>query len=132
MQPVGRQNHMSNNLYIGGNGRVFAMDPATCAIRWSLELNPGWFVMGSPFVSLKETERHLFAFAYGTLYKIDKRDGSIVEKSEPIRELKHKPGVFSTTLDATMSSDVDAAIIGDGGDGGDGDGADGGDGDGGD
>ena len=119
---------MSNNLYIGGNGRVYAMDAASCTIRWSLELNPGWSVMGSPFVSLKETERHLFAFAYGTLYEIDKRDGSIVEQSEPIRELKHKAGVFSTTLDATMASDVDAAVIGDGGDG---DGADGGDGDGG-
>jgi outer membrane protein assembly factor BamB len=119
---------MNDHLYVGGNGSVYALDVRTCQVVWSLDLKPGWFVAGNPFVSLRETEHALYAFAYGTLYQIDKHRGTLVRTGPPIKNLKYKAGVFATQADAAAASDAETAILGDG----DGDGNGNGNGDGGD
>ncbi len=120
---------MNETLYVGGNGFVYAISTHNCGVLWGVELNPGWFVAGSPFVSLRKTDRYLFAFAYGRLYKLDKRSGQILQQSEQLKKLKHRAGVFSTTFDSASMSFDDSVLAGDCGDG---DGGGGGDGDGGD
>ncbi len=125
---------MVNLLYVGGNGSVYAMRATDCSIQWTTELKSGWLITGSPFVSLRETNECLFAFAYGTLYKLDKRTGEILETGQQIKNLKHRAGVFSTTFESDAASLDDACLAGDdgSGDGGDGGGGGGGGGDGGD
>ena len=108
---------------------MYAMRQSDCSILWETELKSGWFISGSPFVSLRETSEHLFAFAYGTLYKLDKRTGAILCAGDQIKNLKHRAGVFATTFDTEGASFDDACLAGDNGSG-DGD-AGGGDGDGG-
>lgn len=119
---------MNEILYIGGSGTVYAMRAKDCSVLWCVELQTSWLLAGSAFVSLRETDTHLFAFAYGTLYKIDKASGHILQKGGQIKALKSRAGVFSTSTDSDFSSCDDAALAGDDGCGDGGcDGGDGGD-----
>jgi hypothetical protein len=121
---------MSDTLYIGGNGWVYAIDGDSCGVVWSLDLNPGWFAGGNRFVSLRETEEHVFAFTHGRLHKIEKRSGRLVGSSEDFPKLRRHAGVFSTTSESTTATDGDTSLICQGGssdgcgDGGCGDGGD--------
>ena len=58
---------MNDRLFIGGNGWVYAIDPHSSRVLRSVDLNPGWFAGGNRFVSLRETEEHVFAFTHGRL-----------------------------------------------------------------
>ncbi|HBE67747.1 MAG TPA: hypothetical protein DDW52_06315 [Planctomycetaceae bacterium] len=120
---------MPDLLFVGGNGTVYALRASDCSVHWTTALKSGWLVSGSPFVSLRETDKHLYAFSYGTLYKLDKRTGAVLQAGDQIKNLKHRAGVFSTTFDSNSASFDDACLAGDDGSG-DGDGG-GGDGDGG-
>lgn len=105
-------------LYVGGNGCVYAIRASNCQILWELELRSGWFISGTPFVSLRETPLNLFAFAYGRMFKIEKRTGNLIAESEQIKNLKHRAGVFASSVE-TVSSDLDDAVLaGDSSDGG--------------
>jgi hypothetical protein len=115
-------------VYIGGNGYVYALLTRSGEVAWETELKPGWFKTGNNFVSLMEDGQYLYAFSYGTFYKLKKSTGEIVAKGNEIKNLKNKAGVFSVDPDASTGGAV--AIGSDGGDG-SGDGGGGGDGDGG-
>lgn len=69
-----------------------------------------------------------FCVSYGTLYKLDRRTGAVLQAGDQIKPPKHRAGVFSTTCDSDTATFDDACLAGDGGAGGDGDGGgDGGD-----
>ena len=112
----------ADRLYLAGRGWVFAIDAHTLAEVWSLELKPGWFKVGSQFTSLREDEAHLFALAYGRVYKIDKATGTLLQTGPEIEALKQQTAVFSgTSMDAAVTDgeaacDTDGDGDGDGGD----------------
>lgn len=111
-------------VYIGGNGYVYAIHTDDGTVAWEVELKPGWFKSGSSFVSLMEDGPVLYAFAYGTFYRIRKDSGEIECIGPGIPRLKHTAGVFSVDPDASTGGSV---ILGsDGHDGHDGGGGDGG------
>src|SRR5690606_38875881 len=98
---------MRDQLYIGGNGWVYAIDGKTCQVIWAVDLNPGWFAGGNRFVSLRETENYLYAFTNGRLHRIDKQTGKIKKRSDDFPKLRHHAGVFSTTTESSTSTDDD-------------------------
>lgn len=114
-------------LFIGGRGRVYALDKIGGQIVWEIQLKTGFFRTGSDFVTLSEGVDFLFAFTYGIAFCLDKYTGKIVWQT-PIKELKHHAS--SMVVDATLlgggfdagssdSAESDGDGDGDGGDGGD-------------
>lgn len=117
-------NHFQH-VFVGGRGRVYALDKITGKQRWETELKEGFFKAGNALVSLLETKDRLYAFSYGTLYNLAKDDGRI-EWQIHIPHLKNSAGLMAVD---GYSNSVDVGI-GCGGDStgdGDGDGGDGGD-----
>lgn len=102
---------MRDQLYIGGNGWVYAIDGKTCQVIWAVDLNPGWFAGGNRFVSLRETEDYLYAFTNGRLHRIDKQTGKIKKRSDDFPKLRHHAGVFSTTTESSTSTDDDTSLV---------------------
>jgi outer membrane protein assembly factor BamB len=98
---------MSNGscLFVSGNGLVYALAASDGAVVWERELKPGWFKLGSSFVSVVERADAVYAFAYGRLYKLDKRNGEILSQGAEIGKLKHQLAVL-----AGSASSSDAAI----------------------
>lgn len=88
-------------LYVGGRGRVFALDKRTGTPMWRTELKSGWFKWGHSFVTLVEGLDRIYAFAYGTVSCLTKDRGEILWQKE-IRELKS----------SLASLAVDAASLG--------------------
>ncbi len=107
----------SDKIFLGGAGYVFALNRDSGDILWETELQPGFFKMEKDFVSLLETKKGLFAFAYGTLYRLDPSRGSIIWRKK-IDKLKNSVGILST--DNHVSFDAEIACGGDGDGGGDG------------
>lgn len=116
-------------LFIGGRGRVYALDKVDGSIIWDIKLKSGFFKTGKDFVTLSEGLDFLFAFSYGIAFCIDKYTGNILWQRE-IKELKHEAA--SLAVDATLlgcgpdSGTSDTVDIGGDGDADAGDGGDGG------
>lgn len=117
-------------LFIGGRGRVYALDKSDGSIKWEVELKTGFFKAGSGFVTLSEGVDFLFAFSYGIAFCIDKYTGTILWQTL-IKHLKHE--VASMAVDATIlggggfdggTSDTVESDAGDASGDGDGDGGD--------
>ena len=115
-------------LFIGGRGRIYALDKMSGQTVWQVELKKGWFRSGNDFVTLAEGADHLFAFSCGIAFCIEKWTGNLLWQSEIKRLRNH---IASLAVDATLlgtlsaSTGADAAVLADA-DGDDGDGGDGG------
>ena len=112
-------------IFIGGRGRVYALDKNTGNLLWETKLKDGFFKSGNDLVSLLETDTHLYAFSYGTLYRLIKNSGD-VEWQTHIPHLKHYVGLLAVD-GYTNSLEVGLGCGGDSDGDGDGDGGDGGD-----
>jgi len=111
-----------DNIFVGGRGHVYALDKETGTLLWDITLKEGFFKTGNELVSLLETAERLYAFSYGTLYRIEKKSGRI-EWQTHIPHLKHHAGLMAVegyvnSIEVGVSCDGDSG--GDGGDGGDG------------
>lgn len=113
----------SDRIFLGGEGHVFALCRNSGEILWQTELKSGYFKTGRDFVSLLETKKGLFAFSYGTLYRIEPKTGAILWQNK-INQLKHSVGILATDHCVSFTSEIacggDSDGGGDGGDGGDG------------
>ncbi len=89
------------HLYLGGRGRVVALDKRTGDEVWTTDLKVGWFRLGNSFVTLVEGVDHLYAFAYGIAYCLTKNEGLVVWQHK-VKELKN----------SLASLSVDGAVIG--------------------
>jgi outer membrane protein assembly factor BamB len=115
----------SDTIFLGGAGHVFALCRNSGDVLWETELKPGFFKMGKDFVSLLETKKGLFAFAYGTLYRIDPLRGDILWQKK-IDKLKNSVGIISTDCYVSFGAEIASGGDCDGGGDGSGDGGDGG------
>jgi outer membrane protein assembly factor BamB len=81
---------MGNGLvFVGANGFVCGLSKDTGAVVWETQLKKGLLKSGSSFVSLMDAEDALYAFSSGQLYKINKRDGSILFEGQKLKKLKN-------------------------------------------
>jgi len=111
------------HVFVGGRGRVYALDKTTGQLIWEVELKGGFFKMGNDLVSLLETVDRVYAFSYGTLYRMKKDTGEIEWKTH-IPHLKHHAGLlavdgYANSVEVGIGCDGDAGGDSDGGDGGD-------------
>ncbi len=109
-------------IFVGGRGRVYALDKLSGRQIWEVLLKDGFFKTGNDLVSLLETSDRLYAFSYGTLYRLKKETGDIEWKAH-IPHLKHHVGLiavdgYSNSIDVGLGCDGDSGGDGDGGDGG--------------
>lgn len=103
-------------IFIGGRGRIFALDKMTGNTLWEVQLKDGFLKVGNDLVSLLETRDRLYAFSYGTLYRIKKDTGEIEWKTY-IPYLKHHAGLLA--VDGYSNSvELGVACDGDSNDGG--------------
>jgi len=67
------------NLYIGCNGHVAAVDPATGREKWRTELRTGTVLSGNSRqdVCILEHERRVYAGTHGHLFCLDAETGRI-------------------------------------------------------
>jgi outer membrane protein assembly factor BamB len=113
----------SQFLYIGGGGRVYALERSTGRKAWETELKTGWFKSGKDFVSLVEGLDHLYAVSYGIVFALHKGSGEILWRQE-IPALRYQ--IATLTIDgAALASLMAAPGAFTGLEGGDGDGGDG-------
>lgn len=92
-------------IYVGGRGRVYSLDTGSGEQHWETLLKSGFFKLGNGLVTLLEKEDALFAFSYGTLYRLDKEDGKIVwEKHLP--DMKHYAGLMIAGNDGGQSAAI--------------------------
>ncbi len=91
-------------VFVGGNGFVYGISTIDGSVAWERALKSGWFKSGNPFVSLMEDNEFLYAFSYGTLFKIEKNTGAIIMTGKEIKKLRNHAGVFSADPDASTGS----------------------------
>lgn len=94
------------HIFIGGRGHVYTLDKLTGSKIWEVELKKGFFKMGNDVVSLMESSDCVYAFSYGTLFRMKKENGEI-EWQTYIRDLKHSVGLlavdrFTNSLDVMI------------------------------
>jgi len=113
---------MSNFTKIFIGGRVYALDKLTGEQCWEVKLKDGFVKTGNDLVSLLETADRLYAFSYGTLYRLKKESGKI-EWQTHIPHLKHYAGIlavdgYANSIQVGVGCDGESDGDGDSGDGG--------------